>query len=377
MKKILIIEDQPQVRSNIEQILQLADFETLSAENGLEGLKLAREYKPDLILCDIMMPLLDGYGVLYQIKQEQNLTNIPFIFLTAKVDRDDFRKGMELGADDYVTKPFTPQELLTAITTRLKKQDLIQQETQTQIDQFYDSLKLSFPHELNTPLNGMLMSANLIKDYSHGLNADNYQETATDIIEVADILIESTKRLAKLTEKFLLYFQIELITNKPKEIEKLKIEYTKLDPIDITYIVVEQSRKFKRENDIKFEIHQEQIKLKIYQNHLFKIIEELANNAFKFSNVNTPVTISSLINDQEYQLSFINEGRGMTEEQIKAVGAFRQFERKKYEQQGAGLGLGIVQKILTIYDGQLKIESIINQITKFHLIIPLSLKKGG
>lgn len=121
MTKILVIEDEPKVRANIEEILQLADFDTIVAKDGLEGLQLARENLPDLIICDIMMPELDGYGVISGLKEEEKMANIPFVFLSAKSDRSDFRQGMNLGADDYLTKPFTPEELLGAIAARLER----------------------------------------------------------------------------------------------------------------------------------------------------------------------------------------------------------------------------------------------------------------
>ncbi|MBE9126439.1 MULTISPECIES: GGDEF domain-containing response regulator [unclassified Coleofasciculus] len=130
-KKILVIEDETFVRENILELLDAEGIEGIGAENGNIGIDLAREQKPDLILCDVMMPALDGYGVLTALRQDSALTAIPFIFLTAKAAKADFRQGMELGADDYLTKPFTRAELLGAIATRFKKQAAVQK--------FYDS----------------------------------------------------------------------------------------------------------------------------------------------------------------------------------------------------------------------------------------------
>lgn len=126
MKKILVIDDNTDIRENTAEILSLAGYETFTAENGKKGVELAVKESPDLIVCDIMMPELDGYGVLHMLKKNNNTLHIPFIFLTAKTERTDFRKGMELGADDYITKPFDDLELLTAIETRFKKQEVIQ-----------------------------------------------------------------------------------------------------------------------------------------------------------------------------------------------------------------------------------------------------------
>ena len=128
MKKILLIEDNPDVRENTSEILMLAQYEVLTAANGKEGVEMAQQQQPDLIICDIMMPVLDGHGVLHMLSKNENTASIPFIFLTAKAERSDFRKGMEMGADDYLTKPFDDVELLNAIEIRLKKNDILKKE---------------------------------------------------------------------------------------------------------------------------------------------------------------------------------------------------------------------------------------------------------
>jgi len=121
MKKILLIEDNAEVRENTSEILTLANYEVLVAENGRVGVDLAQRHKPDLIICDIMMPELDGYGVLHILSKNEQTAAIPFIFLTAKTEKADIRKGMNLGADDYLTKPFDDTDLLNAIEARLRK----------------------------------------------------------------------------------------------------------------------------------------------------------------------------------------------------------------------------------------------------------------
>lgn len=124
-KKILLIEDNTELRENTAEILELASYTVFSAENGKIGVDIALAEKPDLIICDIMMPVLDGYGVIHLLGQNDDTKNIPFIFLTAKTEKSDFRKGMEMGADDYITKPFDDIELLKAIEVRFKKHELL------------------------------------------------------------------------------------------------------------------------------------------------------------------------------------------------------------------------------------------------------------
>jgi len=121
MKKILVIEDEPEMRRNLTTILRLEKFQPLAAENGRLGVELARKEKPDLILCDVMMPELDGYGVIAALRSDAGTVTIPFIFLTAKGEKPDIRAGMNLGADDYLTKPVGKNDLLSAIRSRLER----------------------------------------------------------------------------------------------------------------------------------------------------------------------------------------------------------------------------------------------------------------
>ena len=121
MKKILVIEDEPEMRRNITTLLRFHDYEPIAAENGRQGVEAARRESPDLILCDVMMPELDGHGVLQALQADATLARIPFVFLTAKGEKDDLRNGMNLGADDYLTKPVANADLVAAIETRLRR----------------------------------------------------------------------------------------------------------------------------------------------------------------------------------------------------------------------------------------------------------------
>lgn len=126
-KKILIIEDQAPMRRNVALMLELEGYKTCVAENGRIGIEVARKEQPDLILCDVMMPEIDGYGVVQALREEPAFANTPFIFLTAKIDRADVRIGMNFGADDYLTKPVVREDLLAALETRLARADVLRQ----------------------------------------------------------------------------------------------------------------------------------------------------------------------------------------------------------------------------------------------------------
>ena len=134
MKNILLIEDNAEMRENTAEMLELASYEVKVAKNGKEGVKMALEAPPDLIICDIMMPELDGYGVLYMLAKNPVTSAVPFIFLTAKAEKSDYRKGMNLGADDYLTKPFEEMELLEAVDIRLKKSQHFRKDYEADIE---------------------------------------------------------------------------------------------------------------------------------------------------------------------------------------------------------------------------------------------------
>lgn len=174
IKKVLVIEDEEFVRENIIELLYSEGLEVFAAENGPIGIDLAQQRQPDLILCDVMMPELDGYGVLSTLRQDSILATIPFIFLTAKATKVDFRQGMELGADDYLTKPFTRAELLGAIASRLKKQEAVQELHNSEIKQAKDRLHYLAHHDSLTELpNRLLLQENFnkVQPQDH-----NYQE---------------------------------------------------------------------------------------------------------------------------------------------------------------------------------------------------------
>ena len=163
MKKILLIEDNENIRNNAAEILELTNYQVFTAENGKTGVELALRENPDLIICDIMMPVLDGYGVLHMLQKNPSTKNTPFIFLTAKTERTDFRKGMELGADDYITKPFSGTELLNAVESRLKKVDLLKEEFNGGLQGLHELMKIN-------------SGKDLLKELTDGRNSNKYKK---------------------------------------------------------------------------------------------------------------------------------------------------------------------------------------------------------
>ncbi|MBO3458097.1 response regulator [Aetokthonos hydrillicola Thurmond2011] len=362
MYQILVIEDETSIRQNLLDLLALEDFKVISAENGQIGLQLAQQTIPDLIICDVMMPELDGHNVLKILRQEPTTATIPFIFLTAKSDKTDFRQGMELGADDYLTKPFTRAELLTAITSRLEKQAVFNQQSQQKLDDLRSSITLSLPHEMRTPLNGILgFSELLIKDVDI-LNSH-------EIREMAEGIHKSATRLLRLIQNFLLYAELEIISSAPERINLMQSYRTVFPTVALTNLIIEKAKQVGRTGDLQVNLSTN-CSLKINETKLYKIIEELIDNALKFSSLGTIIQVNTASINNKLILSFLDHGRGMTSAQISELGAYRQFERKLYEQQGSGLGLIIAKRLVELHGGELKINSQPNEKTLVQVVLP-------
>jgi signal transduction histidine kinase len=362
MKKILVIEDELAVRENLLELLDAEDFEAVGADNGKEGVELAQTHQPDLIICDVMMPELDGFGVLASLRSCQCTAAIPFIFLTAKADKMDLRQGMSLGADDYLTKPFTRAELLEAISIRFQKKAILEQQSEKKLDELRSSIALSLPHELGTPLNGILGFSELLVEECDVLEPQ-------EVREMAEGIQKSAKRLLRLIQNFLLYAELEIIARDAERIESLQSGRVSSAASVITSVSVYQAQKWGREEDLLFDLQDSSVR--VAKARLEKILEELVDNSLKYSAIGTPIHIMAAPTGETFTLSVTDKGRGMTAAQIAEVGAYRQFERKLYEQQGSGLGLNIAKRLTQLLGGELTIESIPEQQTTVKVVLPV------
>src|ERR1700709_956246 len=181
--RIQVIEDEINIRENIQELLEAKGYEVRVSANGKQGVLDAIDFKPHLVVCDVMMPKMDGYKVLEYIRKTSIIQNTPFIFLTARVDKNDIRQGMDLGADDYLTKPFTYKELLKAIESRLKRQQkIIGQYAKVKHD-LDTTVFATYYHEFNTPLHGILGGLNLMLNARTSFSEAQIQELLTSILK--------------------------------------------------------------------------------------------------------------------------------------------------------------------------------------------------
>lgn len=352
---ILVIEDESTIRNDMAEILLFEGFDVLTAENGTEGIQLAIEKLPDLIVSDVMMPETDGYEVLTALRENPLTRLIPVIFVTAMAEKEDIRTGMNSGADDYLVKPFTRQELLNAIQIRIQKADFLSEKRQSDLQELRLQLIKYLPHELNTPLNGIIGIGQILKDYPDSLSKD----------EIADFglnIYESGMRLYRLIQNYLLYS--ELVIRHENISSSAPLE----NPGDLCQsILMSIALKYKRMNDT--EILVDPCDALIGFKEFSKILEELLDNAFKFSFPGKKVCVRCGPFEKRFRLIIEDNGQGMTTEELQKIGAYIQFNRTLYEQQGSGMGLSIARMIVEMYGGELLIDSELHKGTTVTVIL--------
>jgi two-component system, sensor histidine kinase and response regulator len=363
-KKILVIEDDASLREfMIKYFLEKQGFAVVTAENGLIGLEKARVEIPDLIISDIMMPQMNGYEVLRELQQDVRTSEIPFIFLTAMSNRSDIRDGMNLGADDFLVKPFMSHELLAAINKRFEKKKSIESRANQRLDKFRKDIARVLPHEFRTPLSTILGVSNILLDECDSMDKDELRE----MISFVNV---SAKRLNRLIENYLLYVSLD-----HSEDPNAAKPSTQMSAFLLNEMLLQTISKHDRSSDLIMEAnenHADTLALQMDESYLGKVIEELADNACKFSDKGTPLRVTSVVQGNDYIFSISNTGIGVTPEQIKAIGAFVQFDRESREQQGAGLGLALVKRLTEMASGTFAIKSVQHELTTVTVSVPLA-----
>jgi len=348
MKKILVIDDEEWLREMIHLALRQKGFDVIESDNGADGIQKARVELPDLILCDINMEKVDGYLTLASLRNEAPTAAIPFILMTGLVDNASMRHGMDMGADDYLAKPFTTDALYAAVDARLKKAQTLRDEAERKLAHLRSNISLMMPHEMRTPLNGILSNAEVLAHSAATLRP-------SDVAEIGEEIHKSSARLERLIENFLIYAQLELIAADPKNVNALRVGGTENSVPLIREHATNQAALANRVQDLSLEMTE--VPVPMAAEYLAKLTDELVQNAFKFSYPGTPVCVRLTESFNSVVLSVSDRGRGFSTEQVSRIGAYIQFERKLNEQQGLGLGLTIAKRLVELHGGTLSIES--------------------
>ena len=338
---ILIIEDEDPIRQVLRELLEINGHTVEDAADGVEGVRLAARH-PDLILCDINMPRMDGYQTIEEIQKLPQCRDIPFIFLTAVADRASQRRGMELGAADFITKPFTEREIVNAVAASVRRQQPLRERVETLLQERGLEAGANWSHELMTPLNGVLGGLELIE-----AEADTIKPG--ELRELLGIIRTGAERQHALSRKLVLYYELERMKTVPADSSA-----TCDASVHVAAGAGEAAQAAQRTPDLAVRCDPGAVPLA--GAHLGAAIAELVANAFFFSKPGHLVSVAGTRRDGRYHIDINDQGVGMTAEQCSQAAVFKQFGRSAHNQSGLGLGLGIARSVAEIAGGRLTLQ---------------------
>lgn len=362
---ILIAEDQRDILENLSDYLEMRGYEVMQAENGKEAFAMAVERPPDLIISDLGMPIWDGHRLLHEIQRDPDLARIPFIILTAWADRGNMRKGLQDGAVDYITKPFTLAEIDEAVKSHLgRKQRMDHSVRNYAMSEVIPSILRYLPHELRTPMNGILAPSEMLLEMEPG-------DDVSDVAQLGEIINLSALRMLRVVDNISLFLSLQT-----KYLPPANDFAASAPPRTHPVILLEQ---ICREILSRHSFPQNLLRIqggispgRYVSNDMGKVFEEVIDNACQFAAPGSEVVIKWRESGDKGSLTIVNEGPGMTTEQIERVSSFRQFERKKREHQGLGLGLFIAQQLALHHHAGIRIESSAEGPTRVSVEFPLN-----
>ncbi|MDY7079862.1 MAG: hybrid sensor histidine kinase/response regulator [Chloroflexota bacterium] len=364
-QRILVVDDHEPLLTAIQGVLEgEGGYTVFTATDGEQALEMMEDVHPNLIVADIMMPRMDGYALYQAIRASPEWVSIPFIFLTARAEREDRLKGKDLGAEDYLTKPFDPQELVIAVRSRLGRARAIQEATEAQFEQLKQQIANVLGHELRTPLT-----------YVRG-----YTELALEEVPSADALQDfllgikrGADRLNRLVEDLLLMVQLDT-GRTAEEFRMLVHEHLNLGATLKT--VVQRHQRQAEEQDVKLELTVEPRlpAVKLSEPLFTDALGRLIDNGIKFSQGGGKlVTVSARATDGWVEVAVADEGIGIAAQELSHLfERFRQINRDKMEQQGAGLGLALAQDLIHLHGGEITAESTPEAGSTFTIRLPVT-----
>jgi signal transduction histidine kinase len=342
MSRLLVIEDDEMLRLLTAEILETEGYQVDTAADGATGIAVAQAQRPDLILCDIVMGGLDGYAVLAALRQDPLTATIPVIFLTGVGEPVALRKGMELGADDYLTKPVSSARLVGAVAARLSRSVDLRRESLRRFDALRGDLARALPHEFLTPLT-------VVMGLSSMLMEEGAVETA-DVREVARGIYLGAIALQRTIEKFLFYAELEAAEAADAG--------SAVKPDAIPSVITEAARaeamRVDRGSDLVVEV--ETIPIAMPKEHLEALVTQLVENAMKFSKSPSKVSVQCRAGEDASEIVVADLGQGMTPDHLASL-MRAPFLRRHQEQPGSGLGLAIVRRLVKLHGGELAFET--------------------
>lgn len=341
---ILVIEDEKNLRESIVRLLRFEEYVVTAARDGEEGLALARTHLPDLILCDILMPRLDGYGVLSALRDDPATRTIPVIFLTAKTERSDLRRGMALGASDYITKPFTESDLLNAIEARLQRQETVLAALEQPLDTLRQSIVHALPLELRALLADIMGRATSLEQHAHALAPD-------DVYEAARFMRDAAYKLQRHIENYLIFTHLDILRLSAERV--IIGRDNCLDSPAALIVNTARAVAAGRQRVAGLTLTVDDVPVCISEYSLTKIVEELISYMLAESAPGTAVRITSMVSEDAYDL-FI-EARHVTPapDVLAALDMPPVTVRELQELRAPIIGLIVAKHLLAVHQGTL------------------------
>lgn len=358
---VLVVEDNPAMNMAICDILELNNYSVISAKNGLEALELMQNARPDVILCDIMMPHMDGYTLLRHTRASDRLRTVPFIFLTARSSPEDKREAKSIGIEDYLVKPIEPQDLVLSIDNALRRSRNLSEETHRQLDSLRTQIISTLQHEFRTPLTFILGYAEFLSEISHK-NVDT--ETLRASINA---ILEGGQRLQTMIENFLLLADLQARTQLPEPIERITA-------YSLWKSVMEQAASIAATAGLSIvlsELNMEEI-VAGNRHYLYESLHRLLKNAVDYSRPESRyIWLSVVTNETHVGLRIKDEGTGIPKQELDQLRQpFKQASRDDRTTPGAGLSLALIHHVARLHGGSLEIDSVENQGSTFTLWLP-------
>ncbi len=350
-RRILVVEDHKPLLMAIQCILEEEGYTVLTATDGLEALQVMERVCPDVIVADIMMPRMDGYALYEAVRARPEWVPIPFIFLTARAEKEDVLKGKELGAEDYIVKPLDPQELLVAIRARLRRARILRESMEAEFDQLKQQIVTALSHELRTPLTHVQAYTELALEDIPSLSPDALQDFLLRIKRGAD-------RLTRLVEDLLLLIRLDA--------GRVASEFRLLARVhrNLGAILTRTVQQYEKEAaacgvTLETSLEPDLPPVRLCEPFFMDALGRLLDNGIKFSRgEGKRVTVSARAADGWVEVAVSDQGVGIPADEIPHLfERFRQIGREKMEQQGVGLGLAIAKDLIRLHDGEITVES--------------------
>jgi two-component system sensor histidine kinase/response regulator len=360
---ILVVEDDGALLDGLRDILELSGYRVVTARNGAQGLVALEQHRPDLIVSDINMPRMDGYQFYGQVRAHPEWVSVPFIFLTAKGEKADVRRGKMLGVDDYITKPFEEADLLVAVQAKLNRRAQLNAARDRQISDLKRTILTTLNHEFRTPLTYITTYADMLGEGN--ISAEDFKNFMRGIQVGSD-------RLRRLVEDFI--FLVELQTGEAQQTYERRRQPLN-DVAGLLHATVERYRARARERGVSLEasLASSLPVVVVDAEFLANAIGRLMDNAIKFSKKGGGmVVLRAEPGDQSLIIEIADDGIGMPEAELaKIFDVFHQIDRAKMEQQGSGSGLAITHGIVSLHGGRLSATSAVNAGSTFRMELPL------